>query len=188
MAVRMAVLALASLAVFAQQLPRTAVVGTIERISSGEIRVNAGAESITFRVDSGTEVWKGGTHDDLAVLRVGDEVSVHAVKEASGGLTARSVSAQRITFRAVVREVDRATSAIVTAPRTDPTRIGGADSRIVHYFPNTAFSTSARGLAVGQEISVEGLGLQNGAVDATRITIYNTDLPATRFRSVPPRR
>jgi hypothetical protein len=39
------------------------------------------------------------------------------------------------------------------------------------------FSTGQGGLTVGQEIFVAGLDLRNGQVDATRIAIYNTDLP-----------
>ena len=177
MEVRLAVLTLASLAVLAQQGRQTSVVGTIEKVSSREVQVNVGAQSLAFRIGSDTKVWKGRIYNDLAVLKVGDEVSVHAVEDAAGALAARSISVQKITIRAFVRKVDRASSTIVAAPETDSTRTGEASSRVVHYFPNTASFADLKGLAVGHEVLVVGLTLQNGDVDATRVTVYNTDLP-----------
>ena len=142
--------------------------------------MNSGTQSVTFRIDSDTEVWNGRIYKDLAVLKVGDEVSVHGVKGTSDALAARSISVQKITFRAIVTKVDRANSTIVAAPNTDSTRTGESGSRVIHYFPNTASFADWKGLAVGHEVLVVGLALQNGDVDVTRIAIYNTDLPATR--------
>ena len=187
MKLRLAFVTLVTLTAFAQQLTRTSVIGTVEKVSGSEIRVNAGTQSLTFHADSNTEVWKGETYHDLSALKIGDEVSVHGTGDASGYLVASNIWAQLVTFSAVIRRVDRANSEILTRPKVGPGSANGTGSKVVHYFPNTVFSTGPGGLTVGQEISVVGLDLRNGQVDATRIAIYNTDLPVNRAMPAPRR-
>ena len=188
MKLRLAVVTLLTLTAFAQQLTPTAVFGTIERISGNQIQVKAGTHSITFHADRDTQIWKGKTYNDLSALKVGDQISVRGIKDASGKLVASNIWAQMVTFSAVIKKVDRANSEVLTSPKADLRSANWAESKVVHYFPNTAFSTSEMGLSVGQEILVVGLDLRNGNVDATRITIYNTDLPANpRMPARPPR-
>jgi hypothetical protein len=188
MKVRLAIVTLVTLTAFAQQLTRTSAIGTIEWISGNEIRVNAGTQSITFHADSGTEVWKGKTYHDLSALKAGDEVSVRGTRDASGNLIASNIWAQLVTFSAVIRRIDRANSEIFTSPKAGPWPAIGTGSKVVRYFANTVFSTGQTGLTAGQEIFVVGLDLRNGQVDATRIAIYNTDLPVNRFTPIRPRR
>lgn len=168
MRIRIAVLALGSGLVVAAQLTPFAVVGRIEEASSREIRIRAGAELLTFQVGSEAKV-------DLANLRSGSEVSIHGMKDASGRLTARSISSRSITVKGIVKAVDHATSTIEVATSSGPTTRPG--SRKIRYYPNTVFSVDSSLLAVGQEISTVGFA-QNGAIDATRVAIYGTDLPA----------
>ena len=54
------------------------------------------------------------------------------------------------------------------------------EHRIVRLLPETAFSTDRKDVTAGQYVRVSGIEVENGAIDAARITIYNTDLPARR--------
>ena len=162
MKVRVAVVALASLAAWAQS-PKTTI-GTLERASQNEIRVKAGQQPVTFRLNPKISP---------PAVKTGAEISVHWVESASGELIAQSVSARQITFSASITKSDPANSEILASPKA-----GG--SRLVRCFPATVFSASPRHLSVGQEIMVVGLEWPDGTVDATRIAIYNTDLPANQ--------
>jgi hypothetical protein len=129
MKLRLAIVTLVTLTAFAQQLTRTFATGTIEKISGSEIRVNTGTQSITFHADSDTEVWKGKTYRDLSALKVGDEVSVHGTRDASGELIASNIWAQLVTFSAVIRRVDRVNFEILTSPKVGAWSANGEVAR-----------------------------------------------------------
>jgi len=178
MTVQVAVLAGAALAFFPQQPSRTVVIGTILEISAREIRVEAPTQTFAFQVNTDTEVYKTATSDDLSALRIGDLVSIHGVRDASGATVATVISARRVTVRAVVRRVSRASGEILTSPETGRE----AGTRIVRYYPSTIFGSGEGVLSLGQEILVVGLEFRDGDIDAARIASYNTDLPMRRLR------
>ncbi len=188
MTAKVAVLVVAPLVTFAQQSKPVDVVGTVHNISPSEIQVKTGEQPITFKIDKDTELWKGRVYSDTAFLRIGDEVSVHGVRDASGTITARSISAQETTLAVFITGLDRSSSTILATLKRVSARKGPAGSKSVRYYSGTLFAGTARMLAVGQEILVVGLASPKGDVDATRITIYNTDLPVNRALPVPRRR
>jgi len=178
MALQVAVLACAALASFPQQPSRTVLIGTILEVSAREIQVKTPAQTVGFRVDTDTEVYKGGTNNDLTALRIGELVSVHSVRDASGATVATAISAHEVTVRAVVREVNRAGGEILVSPETGK----AAGARVVRYYPSTVFGAGEDGLSPGREILIVGLEFRDGGIDAARIAVYNTDLPRRRSR------
>ncbi len=178
MALQVAVLACAALALSPQEPSRTVVIGTILEVSAREIQVKTPARTVGFRVNTDTEVYKSDTNSDLTALRIGDLVSVHGVRDASGAAVATAISARKVTVRAVVRRVNRAGGEILAILETGR----AAGTRIVRYYPSTVFGAGESVLSLGQEILVVGLEVRDGGIDAARIAVYNTDLPHRRLR------
>jgi hypothetical protein len=178
MALQVAVLACAALALFPQQPSRTVVIGTILEVSARKIQVKTPVHTVGFRVNTDTEVYKSGAIVDPTALRIGELVSVHSVRDASGATVATAISAHKVTVRAVVRKVNRAGGEILASPETGR----AAETRVFRYYPSTVFGVGENVLSPGHEILVVGLEFRDGVMDAARIAAYNTDLPHRRLR------
>ena len=174
MRVRTVSLPLLYLAAFAQQPSPPALIGTIEKVFGHQIQIQSGEKSITLYADDRTTVSRDAVYHDLSPLSSGDEISVRCAADSSGKLIALRIWAKVITFRGVVEQVI-------------PSRLL-VGMRIVRTYPETAFSPGSRSAATGQEVDITGLDLGNGEVDAVRIAIFNTDMPARPARQVPPKR
>jgi hypothetical protein len=167
-------LALGSLAAFGQQ---STVIGTINRLAGSEITVKTPRGSFTIYAGDRTEVVKDKMYRGFSPLKVGDEISARCEPNGSGKLVAVRIWANVVTFSATVKYVNGDDIEVLTIPNADYRR---EEHRIVHLHPDTAFSTNRKDVAEGRDIRVVGLDVGSGAVDAARITIYNTDLPITR--------
>jgi len=168
------ILALGSLTAFGQQ---STVIGTIDRFVGGEIRVKTPTKTVTLFADDNTVVSKGKIYRGSSPLKAGDEISARCEPNGSGKLVAVRIWASVVTFSATVRYIDRDDIEVITSSNSDSHR---EEHKVVHLYPDTAFSTNRKDVVVGQYIRVVGLDVENGAVDAARITIYNTDMPARR--------
>jgi hypothetical protein len=170
------ILTLGSLSAFGQQ---STVIGSIDRMTGSEITVKTLRGSFTIHADDRTETVKDQPYRDLSPLRAGDEISVRCQPDGSGKLVAVKIWARVITFSATVRYVNDDEVEVVTIPNSD---YGREEHRIVHLYPDTVFGTSRKDLSVGQRVRIVGLDVANGAVDASRVALYNTDLPADKER------
>ena len=178
MALRAAILASTVLAMSSQQPASTVAIGTVLKLSPEEIRVQAPEETVAFRLNADTKVFKSRVGDDLSALRTGDLVSVRGVKNTSGAAQATAISAHSTTLRATIRKVDRAAGEILASSGSGEAR----RTRAFRYYSCTVFGASESALNPGAEILVVGLEFPDGGVDAARITIYHTDLPLDRAR------
>ena len=165
------VLAFGSFAAFGQ--PST-VIGSIDRIADGEIAVRTPRGSFTIHAVDRTETVKDKTYRGFSPLKPGDEISARCETDGPGKLRALKIWANVITFSATVKYVNGDDIEVVTIPTSAS---GREEHRIVHLHLDTAFSTRKRDLVERQEIQVVGLEVDNGTVDAARISVYNTDLP-----------
>ena len=172
----LSIISLGSVAVFGQQ---STVIGTINRLAGSEISVKTPRASFRIYAGDRTEVVKGKTYRDLSPLKVGDEISARCEPNSLNKLRAVKIWANVVTFSATVKYVNGDDIEVVTIPNSDYRR---EEHRIVHLYPDTAVSTNRKDVTEGQSVRVVGLDVDNGAVDAARITIYNTDLPLKRFR------
>jgi Domain of unknown function (DUF5666) len=165
------ILTFGSLAVFGQQ---STVIGTIDRLAGGELLMKTPRGAFTIHANERTEVLKGQTYHGLSPLKAGDEISVRCEPDRNGKLMAVKIWASVVTFAATIQYVNGDDIEVVTNPNSDSHR---EEHRIVHLYPDTAFGASRKGVVVGQEVRVVGLDVGNGAVDAARIALYNTDAP-----------
>jgi hypothetical protein len=90
---------------------------------------------------------------------------------------ATRIWASIVTFAATIQYVNGDDIEVITNPNLDSHR---EEHRIVHLYPDTAFGTGRKDVEVGQDIRVVGLDVGNGAVDAARIALYNTEGPVTK--------
>jgi hypothetical protein len=157
--------------VFGQQ---STVIGTISKLADSEIQVKTPRGSFTIYAGDRTEVLKGKTYRGLAPLKTGDEISVRCEPDSAGKVFAVKIWASVVTFTATVKHLNQDDIEVVTSPSADSQR---EEHKIVNLHPDTVYSTNRKDVAVGQDIRVVGLDLGNGAVDAARIALYNTDLP-----------
>jgi hypothetical protein len=124
-----------------------------------------------FSVNEDTEVLKGGTTSrDLSSLAVDDEVAArYQVSPDGKTLIAVKLTTDTADVRGLVQEA---------GPENIEVEIGSGDStsvKLVRLSNRTVYGF-IRALAAGEEISVVGWDFGD-AIDATRITVYNTDLP-----------
>ncbi|HTM50539.1 MAG TPA: DUF5666 domain-containing protein [Bryobacteraceae bacterium] len=143
------------------------ILGTVDHFAGNEIRIRNPKRTVTVLIDHRTVGASG--------LKHGGEVSVRADLDGSGKLVARRVWTKVVTFSATVRGGEQDDIEVLTSPPRE-------EHRMVHLLPETALSTNRSDLSPGQYIRVTGIEVENGSVDAARITIYNTDLPARRER------
>src|SRR5712691_7536984 len=183
------ILAFGSVAAFGQ--PST-VIGSIDRITGSNITVKTPRGSFTIHADDRTETVKDKTHRGLPSLTVGQEISVRCEANGPGKLRAVRIWAKVIAFSATVKHVGDDDIEVVTIPNADYPR---EENRIVHLHADTVFGTSRDYLSEGQNVRIVGLEVGNEAVDAARIALYNTDLPADtgprlphRYSVCPPQR
>ena len=172
------ILPLVYLAAFAQQPSPITLIGTIQTVSGPEIRVRSRLKSITLYADDRTTVSRDSVSRDLSLLRPGDEISVRYAEDSSGKLIVSSICAKVTTFRGVVKQVTPGGLLVDMDRSLLLTQAPKATDRVVHIYLETEFTPGHRRAAEGQQIEIFGLDLGNGEVDAVRIAIYNTDLPA----------
>jgi hypothetical protein len=164
MQARLLSFALVALAAHGEQFT---ILGTVDRFAGNEIRIRNPKRTVTVLIDHRTV--------GAAGLKQGDEVSVRADLDGSGKLVARRVWTKVVTFSATVKSAELDDIEVLTSPPRE-------EHRMVHLLPETAFSTRRSDLNPGQYIRITGIEVENGSIDAARITIYNTDLPARRER------
>jgi hypothetical protein len=191
MALRLIVLTFVSVAAFAQQSKSGMLTGTIAGTVGNEIGIETGKQTSTVYTNETTKVYADdgtqifGPINLLAAstlpLKAGNQIRVRCSQDPSGKLRAVSLwfRPEAVTIRATVTKVN-STSFEVQADRDG--------SKVVFFYQNTAFSTSRKHLSVDQDVQVVGFDLGSRNVVASRVTIYNTDLPVFMdFRFRPPR-
>jgi hypothetical protein len=160
--------------------PIIPVIGTVRSISGNQINVESGSRIIVVRTDNHTEVWKGKNSHDLALIHVGDDFAGRCRADASGRLLADLIELNVIAFFGVVTRVDGGGDSfeIFTNPKADP-QSGYEKKRLrVLVDADTIFTASAKeDLKTGREVQMVGVDLKDGAVRATRLTVYEGDWP-----------
>ena len=160
--------------------PIIPVIGTVRSISGNQINVESESRIIVVRTDNHTEVWKGKTSHDLALIHVGDDFAGRCRADASGRLLADLIELNVIAFFGVVTRVDGGGDSfeIFTNPKADP-QSGYEKKRLrVLVDADTIFTASAKeDLKTGREVQMVGVDLKDGAVRATRLTVYEGDWP-----------
>ena len=178
MILRLVILALLGLVACAQDPEPARLVGSIEKLAGGELEIESGGQLFTLSADSGTEVLKGRTYHDLSPLRAGDEVSILTAKGLFGRLMAVTIWAEVVTFRASVHSVNPGSFDITTSRSAAPDSAYRQGYSRVYLYPATRFGGSPDALVEGRDVHVVGLDVGGGNVDALRVTVYNSDLPA----------
>jgi Domain of unknown function (DUF5666) len=165
----LSILAFGSLAAVEEQFT---VIGTVDKISGNQILVKTSRGSFPISAADKTEVMKDKIYHDLSPLKVGDEISVRCKPDAQGKLVAINVWANVVNFVGTVQDVRGEEIEVVTN--------SGNERKVVRLYPDTAFSTSRKDLSVGQDVRIVGLDVGNGAIDASRVALYNTDVPLNK--------
>ncbi len=170
---KLALLILAILTFGSAAAEESTIIGTIYKLTRNQVSVKTPRGFFTIPADDHTETVKDKSYPGLSSLKVGDEVSVHC-RNPTGKPIATKVFANVITFSATVRHVGDDEIEVLTIPNADYAR---EEHKIVRLYPDTAFGTSRKDLSVGQDTRIVGLDVGNGAVDASRVAIYNMDAP-----------
>jgi hypothetical protein len=173
---KLVVLILAVLAFKSATAEESTIIGTVSKVTGNSISVKTTRGFFLIPADDKTEVVKDKTYRDLSLLKIGDEVSVHC-RNPTGKPVAVKVFASIITFSAAVKHIGDDEIEVLTIPDADYMR---EEHRIVRLYADTVLGTSRKDLQVGRDIRVVGLDVGDGAVDAARIAISNTDVPLTR--------
>jgi hypothetical protein len=152
------------------------IIGTVLKLTEKSISVKTPRGFFLIPADDRTETVKDKTYPGLSSLKVGDEVSVHC-RNPTGKPVAVKVFANVITFSAMVRHVADDEIEVLTIPNADYAK---EEHKIVRLYTDTAFGTSRKDLTVGQDVRIVGLDVGNGAVDGSRVAIYNMDVPVNK--------
>jgi hypothetical protein len=152
------------------------IIGTIYNLARNQVSVKTARGSFMNPADDRTVTVKDKSYPGLSSLNVGDEVSIRC-QTSTGKRIAVKVFANIITFSGTVRHVGDQEIEVLTIPNADYSR---EEHRLVHLYPDTVFGASRKELSVGQDVRVVGLDVGNGAVDASRVAIYNMDVPVKK--------
>jgi len=147
------------------------LVGTVVSIDKNQLRVKSSAGEVQLQADEKTSVIKAKVSHDLSPLAVGDVVKVNFHGESPEPLVAVNIVAE-VAVSGVIKESAPLRITIVPDSKT------GGVSRTVFLSPDTKYGTRKADLTVGRKVQVTGWDVGDGAVDAEKIAIYNTDLPA----------
>jgi hypothetical protein len=159
---------------FAADDEQFTVIGTIDKLLRNQISVKTPRGAFPIGADEKTEIMKDKPYHDLSALKVGEEIAVQCKPDAAGKLVAVKFWANVVNFAATVKEVRDQQIEVETSSKD------GQEHKIVRFYPDTAFGTNRSDLAAGQQLRVVGLDVGNGIVDASRIALYNTDVPADK--------
>jgi len=149
-------------------------IGTIDKLARSEISIKTPRGSFKIYADDKTELTKDRSYHDFSPVKTGDEISVRCQPDSAGKLIAIKVWANAVGFPATVTEL-RGEEIEVAGESSDA--VGGGQRKIVRLYPDTVFGTNRADVVVGQRLRIVGLDVGNGAVDAARIALYNTDVP-----------
>ncbi len=165
--------------------PLITVTGTVGEITDGSLQISTRIGTRIVRTGEHTEVRKGGrTYRGLAALRAGDAIAVRCPDTIAAGaekLVAVRLTADVVTFRGILQDV--AAGYIDVGPGSRSVR---ANVRRVRLSADTEYGGTRR-LAIGQEVHIVGWDFGDGGIEATRIAVYNTDLPLRVERPRPER-
>jgi hypothetical protein len=150
--------------------------GTIEKIGKNQLQIRNQGGLVTVQTDEKTTVRKTRASHDLSLLAAGDEVRVTCYGE--GTLTAVNISA-RATLSGVVTE--SSSSHITVIPASTDRKAG----TFVFLHPDTKFGTDRKYLTIGRRVHIVAWDVSDQVVDADRVAIYETDLPARPAPSRP---
>jgi len=147
----------------------SALTGTVEKLAHGVLLLRTGRQLFAVRTDDRTVVWKERREQRVSALNIGEKVRVRLGMHPSGDDFATRVSATTVTFSGVAgRDL---------AGRCGPeaARRFSVGQRGVCMTPETAAGPGRP--FVAKMVHVVGWDFGDGTVDATRIAVYNTDLP-----------
>jgi hypothetical protein len=158
--------------------PIIPVIGTVKSISGGIISVDAGGQVTTVVADERTEIWKGKIFHDLSLVQVGDDFAGRCRADANGRLVAELIELNVVNFFGVIAKVDGDRFEMLTNPNADPQSAYEKKRLIVSVDSDTLFDASAKeDIKTGRDVQMVGLGLKNGTVRATRLTVYEGNRP-----------
>ena len=156
------------------------VIGIVKSISGNVITVDAGERIVAVFADEHTEIWKGKIFHDLSLVQVGDDFAARCRADNSGRLVAELIELNVVTFFGIITKVDGGGERfeMFTNPNADPQSGYAKKSLTVTVDSDTLFSASAKeDLKAGRDVQMVGLGLRNGTVRATRVTVYEGNRP-----------
>ena len=106
-------------------------------------------------------------------------VALIAALASFNALAAENVS----NFSAVITKVTGTTFEVLTNPNADPQSAYKKENKTINVDVNTTFEASAReDLKPGRNVQVVGRVLENGEIQATKVTVYDGNTPV-RMRS-----
>ena len=154
------------------------MVGTVKGITGSTISVDSGSQFTTAVTDGDTEVWKGKTFHDLSPVQIGDDFSARCRADSLGRIVAEVIWLNIVNFFGVITKVEGGSFEMLTNPNADPRSAYVKKKLTVVVDADTLFDASAmEDLRPGREAQMVGLDLKNGAVRATRLTIYEGNRP-----------
>jgi hypothetical protein len=154
------------------------VFGTVNWIAGNVISVATDDSVVDVAADERTEIWKGRPFHDLSPVHVGDDFSARCRADSSGKLVAEAIWLNIVNVSGVITNVSGDGFEMFTNPNADPESSYVKENLKILIDQNTIFNGSAKeDLKVGRDIEMVGLDLKNGAVGATRLTVYENKRP-----------
>lgn len=158
--------------------PIIPVIGTVKAISGDVISVATGAGIEEVATNPQTEIWKGKTFHDLSPVQIGDDLSARCYRNASGKLVADVIWLNIVNFFGVITAVKGHSFEMLTNPNADPDSAYVKRTLKVSVDADTIFEASTKeDIRVGRNVQMVGLDLKNGAIRATRLTVYEGKRP-----------
>jgi hypothetical protein len=159
---------------FTQQPPkqRIPLIGTAERVYTDTLLVKTRAEVVMLYADAKTSVWYGKEYHDFSHINAGDKISADAERLPDGRLRVASMWVNYTNFGAVITSRKGDGFEVLTNFDADTYSGYRKEKKLVLVDADTVFeSGSEDDLKSGRVVSVVGLDLKNGKIQATLIDI-----------------
>ncbi len=152
------------------------VVGTVAKVDRDQLELKGPNGPVAFHLGEKAAVRKGQTFHDFSALKVGDEVRVNYYGDQD--LTAVDVSA-KVEISGTITEAS--SGRLLILPASSRAQSASAKKPVFVYLGRTTkFGTSRNQVAVGRNVHVVGWDAGDGVVDAEKVAVYETDIPARR--------
>ena len=179
---RVFIIALAATGLLLAQnpLPWHVLSGELIALSGERIAVRDDADGThILYFDASSAIWRSKDYHDFSVLQVGDEVSIRYRNDAPSRAVVIKLWANAGKVEGRITSVGRDEFQVDENYNAAPDSGYRRGLREVAYDSGTGWVDSlAKDLKVGRDVFVIGLKLRDGKLEATRVTVYEGQMPA----------
>ena len=150
--------------------------GIVVAVDRNQVFLNSAGGGLTLKMTSAVRIWKGEDGAPLSAIRPGDDLALRGVMDTDGTFVPSEVWVNITALDGMITKLDGST-ATIDLVRNDSVR----QKKVVKITDKTLTDRDGpfkkEYLQVGRVVRVIGLALEDGTIQATRVTVYVNGKP-----------